>query len=106
MDSAVSAWLLKKNGFNVIGAFMKNWDIRDEQGHCSSDADLEDAQYVCDHLQIPLHKVDFVKEYWTNVFSPLVEGYERGITPNPDVLCNRHIKFGAFFDYASTTLGE
>ena len=57
------------SGFEVVGAFMKNWDLRDEVGHCSSQADLEDAQFVCEHLGIPLQQVDFVKEYWTHVFT-------------------------------------
>ncbi|KAK3102451.1 hypothetical protein FSP39_011453, partial [Pinctada imbricata] len=87
-------------GYEVIGLFMRNWDIRDEQGLCSTDPDKEDAQFVCDRLKIPLYEVNFVKEYWNHVFSGFVRDYQRGIIPNPDILCNKYIKFGAFFDYA------
>ncbi|VDI60297.1 tRNA-specific 2-thiouridylase [Mytilus galloprovincialis] len=105
VDSSVAAYMLKKRGHEVIGLFMKNWDIADEKGKCSSDADREDAQYVCDRLQIPLQDVNFVKEYWNEVFSTLIKGYENGYTPNPDVLCNQHIKFKHFFDHAIDNIG-
>lgn len=96
VDSAVAALLLKRQGFQVTGVFMKNWDLANETGHCTADYDCDDAQYVCKHLDIPFHEVNFVKEYWTEVFMQMIEGYERGTTPNPDVLCNKFVKFGHF----------
>lgn len=105
VDSAVAAHLLKQKGHEVVGLFMKNWDIADETGRCTTDADREDAQFVCDHLKIPLMEVNFVKEYWNDVFSSLLKDYESGYTPNPDVLCNKHIKFKCFFDHAINNLG-
>ncbi|XP_014473250.1 PREDICTED: mitochondrial tRNA-specific 2-thiouridylase 1 [Dinoponera quadriceps] len=104
VDSAVTAFLLKSKGFNVTGAFMKNWDIRDETGKCTIEKDYIDAQWVCDKLKIPLVQVDFVKEYWNEVFSDLVEKYQTGYTPNPDVLCNKNIKFDKFFHFARNKL--
>ncbi|KAL3852801.1 hypothetical protein ACJMK2_016416 [Sinanodonta woodiana] len=100
VDSAVAALLLKRKGYNVIGLFMKNWDVRDEMGICTTDQDREDAKFVCDHLRIPFYEVNFVKEYWNQVFSSFVKDYQAGLTPNPDVLCNKYIKFHAFFQYA------
>ncbi|EZA48605.1 Mitochondrial tRNA-specific 2-thiouridylase [Ooceraea biroi] len=79
---------------------MKNWDIKDETGTCAVERDYEDARWVCDRLKIPLMQVDFVKEYWNEVFSDLIEKYETGYTPNPDILCNRNIKFNNFFNLA------
>lgn len=104
VDSAVAALLLKQKGFNVLGAFMRNWDLRDETGHCSSEEDFHYAQRVCSTLRIPFHDVNFVKEYWNDVFQETVEEYENGRTPNPDVLCNQHIKFNAFLKYANDKL--
>lgn len=104
VDSAVSAHLLHKKGFDVVGVFMKNWDQTDETGKCSSDADLLDAQVVCDHLKIELLQVNFVKEYWHNVFCDMVQSYQTGFTPNPDVLCNKFIKFGSFFKHVKNNL--
>lgn len=104
VDSAVSAYLLKKKGYEVIGLFMKNWDALDETGQCSVSNDREDAKFVCDHLKIPFHEVNFVKKFWNEVFSPLIQDYQNGLTPNPDVLCNQHIKFDAFFNYAINNL--
>ncbi|KAL8612053.1 hypothetical protein ACOMHN_052075 [Nucella lapillus] len=100
VDSAVSALLLKKKGYEVVGLFMRNWDVADETGRCGADRDLEDAHLVCDTLNIPLHQVNFVKEYWHHVFSEMVMDYQKGITPNPDIMCNKHIKFDAFFHHA------
>ncbi|XP_074646045.1 mitochondrial tRNA-specific 2-thiouridylase 1-like [Tubulanus polymorphus] len=105
VDSAVAAMLLKKKGHRVTGVFMRNWDGRDEFGVCSVDKDLEDAEYVCKKLDIPLHEVNFVKEYWNDVFSYMIRSYENGYTPNPDILCNKHIKFNAFLDYSVNRLG-
>lgn len=105
VDSAVAALLLKRKGYDVTGFYMRNWDIRDEQGVCPSESDVESASWVCKTLQIPFHQVDFVKEYWINVFSEMVQDYEGGLTPNPDVLCNRHIKFKAFYEYARQRAG-
>lgn len=100
VDSAVTALLLKNKGFNVTGIFMKNWDIRDETGKCAVEKDYEDARWICNKLKIPLIQIDFVKEYWNEVFSDLIEKYQTGYTPNPDILCNKNIKFNKFFDVA------
>ncbi|XP_011629598.2 LOW QUALITY PROTEIN: mitochondrial tRNA-specific 2-thiouridylase 1 [Pogonomyrmex barbatus] len=100
VDSAVAALLLKNRGFNITGVFMKNWDIRDETGKCAIERDYDDARWICDKLKIPLIQVDFVKEYWNEVFSDLVEKYQNGYTPNPDILCNKKIKFNKFFHLA------
>lgn len=106
VDSAVAAALLKQRGFEVIGAFMKNWDDQDEGGTCqiSQESDYQDARTVCDLLRIPFVEVSFVKDYWNEVFSRLLEDYEKGFTPNPDVLCNKFIKFGSFYHYARERL--
>ncbi|XP_017601501.1 PREDICTED: mitochondrial tRNA-specific 2-thiouridylase 1 isoform X3 [Corvus brachyrhynchos] len=84
---------------------MKNWDPLDEQGACSIDRDCEDAYRVCQKLDIPFHQVSYVKEYWNEVFSDLLKEYELGRTPNPDILCNKHIKFNYFLHYAMDNLG-
>ncbi|XP_053659457.1 mitochondrial tRNA-specific 2-thiouridylase 1 [Anopheles marshallii] len=105
VDSAVSAYLLKKRGFEVCGAFMKNWDLIDESGYCSGEQDLEDAHRLCRMLDIHLEEINFVKEYWLEVFGNFLKDYEAGITPNPDILCNRHIKFNRFFHHARERLG-
>ncbi|KRZ92423.1 Mitochondrial tRNA-specific 2-thiouridylase 1 [Trichinella sp. T8] len=104
IDSAVAAYLLKARGFDVIGVFMKNWDLIEEFGYCCSDKDLLDAQKVCRHLKIPFHEVHFINEYWDDVFTNLLDGYVVGKTPNPDILCNRLIKFDLFFSYCMHTL--
>lgn len=83
---------------------MQNWDIKDENGVCSSSADYADAQTLCQKLNIHLHFKDFVKQYWNEVFSQTITEYESGLTPNPDILCNRHIKFNYFFHYALNEL--
>ena len=105
VDSTVSAHLLKSKGFEVIGVFLKNWDLVDEQGICQADKEAEDAEYVCNKLQIPFRHINFVKEYWSEVFDKLVKEYEYGWTPNPDIDCNKHIKFGHFFDHAMEHIG-
>lgn len=93
VDSAVSAFLLKQQGYAVSGVYMRNWDLLDEVGQCTNDADEEDARRVCSHLSIPFETVNFVKDYWNNVFDVSLQGFARGTTPNPDTLCNREIKF-------------
>jgi tRNA-uridine 2-sulfurtransferase len=100
VDSAVAAKLLLDQGWEVAALFMKNWDEDDSEEHCSAAADLEDAQTVADMLGIMLHKVNFSAEYWDRVFEYFLAEYRAGRTPNPDVLCNREIKFKAFLDYA------
>ncbi|CAF0931287.1 unnamed protein product [Brachionus calyciflorus] len=94
VDSAVSAYLLKKEGYKVTGCFMKNWNRQEELfNNCSMDKDLEDAEYVCKKLEIPFLTVDFSKQYWNKVFSQFLLEYQIGMTPNPDILCNKYIKF-------------
>ncbi|XP_059367922.1 mitochondrial tRNA-specific 2-thiouridylase 1 isoform X2 [Carassius carassius] len=105
VDSSVSALLLKRMGYHVTGVFMKNWDSQDERGVCSSERDCEDAYKVCKMLDMPFHQVSYVKEYWHEVFSNLLREYEKGRTPNPDIMCNKHIKFKHFYQYAVNTLG-
>ena len=99
VDSSVSAWLLQQQGFEVEGLFMSNWD-EDEDGYCTAAQDFQDARKVCDQLGIVLHKVSFAGQYRERVFAYFLEEYRAGRTPNPDVLCNREIKFGVCFDYA------
>ncbi len=99
VDSSVSAWLLKEQGYRVSGLFMVNW-TEDEEGYCSSAQDYQDARAVCEELDIPLHRVDFSKEYRDRVFARFLADYEAGKTPNPDVLCNREVKFQPFREYA------
>ncbi|XP_074872166.1 mitochondrial tRNA-specific 2-thiouridylase 1 isoform X2 [Carettochelys insculpta] len=105
VDSAVAALLLRRRGYQVTGVFMRNWDILDEQGVCSADKDCEDAYRVCQKLDIPFHQISYVKEYWNEVFSYLLQECELGRTPNPDIVCNKHIKFNYFFQYALNNLG-
>ncbi|GIZ00371.1 mitochondrial tRNA-specific 2-thiouridylase 1 [Caerostris extrusa] len=100
VDSAVAALLLKNRGYQVQGVFMRNWDIADEKGYCHADKDKDDAEYVCKKIGIPLMEVNFVKEYWNNVFSAFINEYKEGYTPNPDIHCNKRIKFDLFFKYA------
>ncbi len=100
VDSSVAALLLKKQGYDVIGVFMKNWDEKDENGVCTSAADWEDVQAVCDRIDVPYYAVEFQKEYQERVFAYFLSEYQKGRTPNPDVLCNREIKFKAFLDFA------
>lgn len=100
VDSSVSAYLLMQQGYQVEGLFMKNWDEDDGTEYCTAKEDLNDAQQVCDHLGIKLHQANFAAEYWDNVFEHFLEEYKAGRTPNPDILCNREIKFKAFLEYA------
>lgn len=100
VDSSVSALLLKQQGYRVIGMFMKNWDEKDEQGVCRASREYEDVVRVCDQLEIPYYSVNFAHEYWENVFAPCLDDFREGHTPNPDVLCNREIKFKALLGKA------
>lgn len=100
VDSAVSALLLKQQGYIVEAMFMKNWEEDDDEQYCAAKQDIQDAQQVCDILNIPLHTVNFSAEYWDNVFEHFLEEYRAGRTPNPDILCNKEIKFKMFLDYA------
>jgi tRNA-uridine 2-sulfurtransferase len=100
VDSAVSALLLKQQGYRVSGLFMVNW-AEDEQAYCSSAEDFQSARAVADDLEIPLHRVDFSREYRERVFTKFLADYEAGLTPNPDVLCNREVKFQPFLEYAA-----
>lgn len=103
VDSAVAAYLLKNAGYNVIALFMRNWDstingedFQNDDIICPQEKDYNDAKKVCDTLDIPLHRVDFIKEYWDYVFKYFLDELERGRTPNPDLLCNKYIKFDLF----------
>jgi len=100
VDSSVVALLLKEQGYRVTGVFMKNWDEKDDFGACTSAEDYEDVVSVCNHIGIPYYTVNFEKEYWDKVFTYFLEEYKKGRTPNPDVLCNKEIKFKAFLEYA------
>lgn len=100
VDSSVSAWLLLQQGYQVEGLFMKNWEEDDGTEYCTAKEDLADAQAVCDRLGIPLHTANFAAEYWDRVFEHFLAEYKAGRTPNPDILCNKEIKFKAFLDYA------
>lgn len=116
VDSAVAAYLLKKQGYEVIAGFMRNWDSmlnNDFLGNPNSDADIcpqekdyNDAKKVADQLGIELYRIDFVKEYWDNVFKYFLEEYKNGRTPNPDILCNKYIKFDAFMKFAQSKGAE
>ncbi len=100
VDSSVAAYLLKQQGYDVIGLFMKNWEESDENGVCASESDFSDVRAVCDALDIPYYTVNFSKQYWEDVFSDFLRQYAAGRTPNPDVLCNREIKFKPFLEFA------
>jgi tRNA-specific 2-thiouridylase len=99
VDSAVAALLLKQAGHQVTAVFMKNWDEDDDAGYCPAEADLADAREVCDIIDVELKTVSFSPEYWYRVFTQFLEEYRAGRTPNPDIVCNREIKFRAFLDY-------
>lgn len=99
VDSSVAALLLAREGFAVTGVYMRNWDAREERADgraCGGDADADRARRVCGELGLPFRQVDFVDAYWSRVFDRFLAGYAAGRTPNPDVWCNREIKFGAF----------
>ncbi|MEJ9150685.1 tRNA 2-thiouridine(34) synthase MnmA [Bacillus smithii] len=100
VDSSVAAYLLKKEGYEVIGVFMKNWDDKNDDGVCTATEDYEDVKKVSNQLGIPYYSVNFEKEYWDRVFTYFLEELKLGRTPNPDVLCNAEIKFKAFIDFA------
>lgn len=100
VDSSVAALLLKNQGYRVVGLFMKNWEETDENGACTAEEDFEDVKRVCGLLEIPYYSVNFSEQYRERVFSYFLEEYRAGRTPNPDVLCNREIKFGPFKEYA------
>lgn len=110
VDSAVAAYLLKEQGYEVIGVFMRNWDSQlnndvlgnptNDNDICPQEQDYNDAKAVAAHLGIEIKRVDFIKEYWDKVFTYFIDEYAKGRTPNPDILCNKHIKFKAFLDYA------
>ena len=105
VDSSVAAILLKEQGYDVIGLFMRNWDsLADGEldgpttstGQCPQEADYDDAKAVCDKLGIPLHRKDFVKEYWDYVFTYFLDELKKGRTPHPDIMCTKYIKFDMF----------
>ena len=116
VDSAVAAYLLKKQGYEVIGLFMRNWDAsinNDIMGNptinnniCPQEQDYNDALSVCNKLGIPLHRIDFVKEYWDYVFTYFLDELKKGRTPNPDIMCNKYIKFDLFIKEAKRLGGE
>ncbi len=102
VDSSLTAMLLKEQGYDVIGLFMRNWHETDDSGCCTADEDFYDVRQVCNKIGIPYYSVDFADLYFDNVFKLFIEEYKKGRTPNPDVLCNKEIKFGPFLDYALT----
>ncbi|WWO96736.1 MAG: tRNA 2-thiouridine(34) synthase MnmA [Candidatus Dasytiphilus stammeri] len=105
VDSSVVAVLLKQQQYQVEGLFMKNWEEDDKEYYCHAAQDLADAQSVCDKLGISLHKINFSAEYWENVFQHFLAEYKAGRTPNPDILCNKEIKFNTFMTFALEDLG-
>jgi len=106
VDSAVAALLLKEAGHAVTGLFMKNWEEDDTDAHCTAEDDLKEVRAVCDALAIPFQTVNFAAEYWDRVFQYFLDEHKAGRTPNPDVLCNKEIKFKAFLDHALTLGAE
>lgn len=100
VDSSVSALLLKEQGYDVVGVFMKNWDDTDDSGVCTATEDFEDVKRVADKIGIPYYSINFEKEYWNKVFEYFLSEYKRGRTPNPDIMCNKEIKFKSFLDFA------
>jgi tRNA-specific 2-thiouridylase len=106
VDSSVAALILQKQDYDVEAVFMRNWEEDWADSSCSADKDFQDAKLVCDQLKIPLHLVNFSKEYWQKVFQHLLDEYAAGRTPNPDILCNKEIKFRAFLDYAKSIGAE
>jgi len=100
VDSSVTALLLKQQGYQVEGLFMKNWEGDDTEDYCPAAADLQDVFQICEQLNIPLHVENFSKDYWDRVFAHFLTEYKAGRTPNPDILCNKEIKFKAFLDHA------
>src|SRR5699024_361751 len=102
VDSAVAAWMLLEQGYQVEGLFMKNWNEDDSTEYCTAQEDLLDAMQVAGVLGIELHTANFAAEYWDRVFEHFLEEYQAGRTPNPDILCNKEIKFKAFLEHALT----
>lgn len=100
VDSSVTALLLKEQGYDVVGIFMKNWDDTDDTGFCTATEDYKDVALVADQIGVPYYSVNFEKEYWNKVFTYFLDEYKKGRTPNPDVMCNKEIKFKAFLEYA------
>jgi tRNA-specific 2-thiouridylase len=100
VDSSVTALLLHQQGLSISGVFMKNWEDKDPDGVCPAAIDAQDAMLVCDKIGIPMDAVNFASEYWDRVFQYFLNEYKSGRTPNPDILCNKEIKFKAFLDYA------
>ena len=100
VDSSVTAYLLKEQGYDVIGVFMKNWEEKDDKGVCVAEKDYADVIKVCEQLDIPYYSINFEKEYWDKVFTYFLDEYKKGRTPNPDIMCNKEIKFKAFLEYA------
>ncbi|AXN02214.1 tRNA-specific 2-thiouridylase MnmA [Candidatus Purcelliella pentastirinorum] len=100
VDSSVSAWILKNKGYHVEGLFMKNWEEDDNKNYCNSKKDLQDTETICEQLKIKLHKMNFSIEYWNNVFKNCISEYKLGKTPNPDIICNKEIKFKLFLKFA------
>ncbi|MFT8824714.1 MAG: tRNA 2-thiouridine(34) synthase MnmA [Liquorilactobacillus mali] len=100
VDSSVVAYLLKQQGYDVVGVFMKNWDDTNDSGVCTATEDYEDVAKVANKIGIPYYSVNFEKEYWDGVFKYFLDEYKNGRTPNPDVMCNKEVKFKAFLDYA------
>ncbi len=100
VDSAVTALLLKEQGYDVSGIYMQNWMAEKDDPYCSAEQDMTDAKNVCDHLHIPFHIVNFSKDYWDNVFQYCLDEFVAGRTPNPDIWCNQFIKFDVFLKHA------
>ena len=106
VDSSVAALLLIEQGYEVEGLFMKNWEEDDDGEFCAAAVDLKDATAICDTLNIKLHTINFSGEYWDRVFQHFLDEYSAGRTPNPDILCNKEIKFRAFLEHAQTLGAE
>ena len=106
VDSSVAALLLKRSGYRVSAIFMKNWNEENPTGRCQWEDDVEDVLAVCDPLDVPVNTIDLSQAYWDSVFEEFLQGYQRGRTPNPDILCNREIKFKAFLDQAQKMGGD
>ncbi len=106
VDSSVAAYLMKQQGHEVLGVFMNNWEEKDDRGVCTSQKDWDDVRRVCDVIDIPYYSVNFAREYKERVFAHFLEEYQKCRTPNPDVLCNREIKFNVFLNFAETLGAE
>lgn len=106
VDSSVAAWMMKQQGHEVLGVFMNNWEEQDDRGVCTAEKDWDDVRRVCDVIGIPYYSVNFAKEYKERVFAHFLEEYRHFRTPNPDVLCNREIKFNVFLNFAESLGAE